>query len=183
MALELPKFTKKEKAPSDKPSVTLKVAQFFEKNPIMKILIPVILFLIIVVIFILVIFGDGILMDKDDDASVDSSNQSNEVLVIPEDDIIKDKEIVELIDNDPLSPDILASAKYTGSVVGSSAEAQGSSNRHPIVHPWRMCGRSNAFAASEPSKQPCAWFHTRRPGTRCEIAPSSTVSVSGTEWS
>lgn len=120
MALELPKFTKKEKAPSDKPSVTLKVAQFFEKNPIMKILIPAILFLIIVAIFILVIFGDGILMDKDDDASVDSSNQSNEVLVIPENDIIKDKEIVELIDNDPLSPDILASAKYTGSVVGSS---------------------------------------------------------------
>ena len=59
-------------------------------------------------------------MDKDNSDSVDTSTQSNEVQVIPGNNIIKDKEIVNLIDDDPLSPDILASAKYTGSVVGSS---------------------------------------------------------------
>ena len=31
MALELPKFTKKEKS-SDKPDITLQIAQFFEKR-------------------------------------------------------------------------------------------------------------------------------------------------------
>lgn len=118
MALELPKFTKKEKS-SDKPDITLQIAQFFEKNPIMKIIIPVILFLILVAIFIFVIFGDGILTDDNLD-NVGTSTQSNEVQVIPGNNIIKDKEITSLIDSDPLSPDILSSASYTGSVVGSS---------------------------------------------------------------
>ncbi len=120
MALELPKFTKKEKKPGDKPGITLKVSQFFEKNPIMKIVIPVVLFLILVAVFLLVVFGDGVIMDKDDAGSNDTSVQSNEVQVIPGNNIIKDKEITNLIDSDPLSPDILASASYTGSVVGSS---------------------------------------------------------------
>lgn len=119
MALELPKFTKKEKS-SDKPDITLQIAQFFEKNPIMKILIPVILFLILVAIFIFVIFGDGILMNDDVSDNVGTSTQSNEVQVIPGNNIIKDKEIAKLIDSDPLSPDILSAASYTGSVVGSS---------------------------------------------------------------
>ncbi len=120
MALELPKFTKKEKQSGGTTALTLKVAQFFEKNPIMKIVIPVILFLIIVAVFLLVIFGDGILMDKGDSDTGDTSVQSNEVQVIPGNDIIKDKDIVTLIEKDPLSPDILSTAKYTGSVVGSS---------------------------------------------------------------
>jgi len=120
MALELPKFTKKEKKPGENTGLTLKIAQFFEKNPFMKIVIPVVLFLILVAIFILVVFGDGILMDKEDPNADNSSAQSNEVQVIPGNNIIKDKEILELIDSDPLSPDILASATYTGSVVGSS---------------------------------------------------------------
>lgn len=119
MALELPKFTKKEKS-SDKPDITLQIARFFEKNPIMKILIPVILFLILVAIFIFVIFGDGILTNDDISDNVGTSTQSNEVQVIPGNNLIKDKEIAELIDNDPLSPDILSAASYTGSVVGSS---------------------------------------------------------------
>ncbi len=119
MALELPKLTKKEKQSGDKNGITLQIARFFEKNPIMKIIIPVILFLILVAVFLLVVFGDGILMNADD-ADVDTSVQSNEVQVIPGNNIIKDKEIVNLISNDPLSPDILASATYTGSVVGSS---------------------------------------------------------------
>ncbi len=120
MALELPKFTKKEKSAGSKPDITLKIAQFFEKNPFMKIVIPVVLFLILVAIFIFVVFGDGILLDKDSIDTNDTSVQSNEVQVIPGNNIIKDKEIVNLIDKDPLSPDILSSATYTGSVVGSS---------------------------------------------------------------
>ena len=119
MALELPKFTKKERI-SDKPGITLQVAQFFEKNPIMKIVIPVILFLILVAIFIFIVFGDGILMDDGLSDDVGTSTQSNEVQVIPGNNIIKDKEIASLIDSDPLSPDILSAASYTGSVVGSS---------------------------------------------------------------
>lgn len=123
MALELPKFGKKEKTPKqsgDKPSFTLQVAQFFEKNPIMKIVIPVILFLLLVAVFLLVIFGDGILLDKDNTDSNDTTVESNEVQVIPGNNIIKDKEVISLIDSDPLSPDILSTASYTGSVVGSS---------------------------------------------------------------
>ncbi len=120
MALELPKFTKKEKTSGSKNGFTLQIASFFEKNPIMKILIPVILFLILVAIFIFVVFGDGILIENDNTDTNDTSVQSNEVQVIPGSNIIKDKEVVELIDKDPLSPDILASATYTGSVVGSS---------------------------------------------------------------
>ena len=120
MALELPKFTKKEKSSGDKAGLTLQIASFFEKNPAMKIIIPVILFLILVAIFLFVVFGDGILMEKDNGELDNSSAQSNEVQVIPGNNIIKDKEITELIDEDPLSPDILSSATYTGSVVGSS---------------------------------------------------------------
>lgn len=120
MALELPKFTKKEKTSGSKSGLTLQIAAFFEKNPIMKILIPVILFLILVAIFIFVVFGDGILTDDDDTSIDNSSAQSNEVQVIPGNNIIKDKEIIKLIDDDPLSPDILSSATYSGSVVGSS---------------------------------------------------------------
>ncbi len=123
MALELPKFGKKENAAGfaeAKSSVILKISQFFEKNPWMKIAIPVILFLILVAIFLLVIFGDGILSGEDDTDNLGTSVQSNEVQVIPGNNIIKDKELVDLIDNDPLSPDILANAKYTGSVFGSS---------------------------------------------------------------
>lgn len=124
MALELPKFAKKEKkvgtAGGAKNDVTLKVMNFFEKNPAMKIIIPVLLFIILVAVFLFVIFGDGILMGEDEGSQTDVTAQTNEVQVIPGNNIINDKEIVELIDNDPLSQDILASAKYTGSVVGTS---------------------------------------------------------------
>lgn len=119
MALELPKFTKKEKL-SEKPGITLQISQFFEKNPIMKVIVPVILFLILVAIFIFVIFGDGILTDDNNSDNIGTSTPSNEVQVIPGNNVIKDKEITKLIDSDPLSPDILSAASYTGSVVGSS---------------------------------------------------------------
>lgn len=122
MALELPKLAKKEKKSSDQPGATLKIAQFFEKNPAMKIVIPVVLFLILVAIFLFVVFGDGtIVEDNESDEIPGTSLQANQVQVIPENNsIIKDKEIAELIDDDPISPDILASAVYTGSVTGSS---------------------------------------------------------------
>ena len=50
----------------------------------------------------------------------DVTANSNQVEVIPGNNVIKDKVIVDLIDSDPLSPDILASATYTGYVTGSS---------------------------------------------------------------
>ena len=121
MAIELPKFTKKEKQGGNSSDATMKVAQFFEKNPAMKIVIPVVLFLILVAIFLFVVFGDGTLTDDNNSSdSTDTSVQSNEVQVIPGNNIIKDKKVKELIDADPISPDILAAATYTGSVTGSS---------------------------------------------------------------
>lgn len=120
MALELPKLTKKEKKSVDAPGATMKAAQFFEKNPAMKIVIPVVLFLILVAIFLFVVFGDGTITDDNNSDSTDTSVQSNEVQVIPGNNVIKDKKVKELIDADPISPDILASATYTGSVTGSS---------------------------------------------------------------
>ena len=122
MALELPKLGKKEKGEkvaSPKNDIMLKVMDFFDKNPIMKIIIPVIIFVIVAAILIFIVFGDGIIKNggKTDDS--DLTNDSNYVQALPSDDIIKDKEIVDLINNDPLSPDILASAKYKGRVKGS----------------------------------------------------------------
>lgn len=120
MALELPKFTKKEKQPGEKSAIMQKISQFFEKNPIMKIIIPVVLFLILVAVFLLVIFGDGVLTNDENADGTSTIVGSNEVQIVPGNNIIRDKEITKLIDSDPLSPDILAAASYTGSVTGSS---------------------------------------------------------------
>lgn len=124
MALELPKFGKKDKETANvaggaKNDIVLKFTDFFEKNPWMKIVIPIVLFLILVIVFVFAIMGDGVLMG-DNEVDVDVTSLSNEVQIIPGNNIIKDKEIVDLIKNDPLSEDILASAAYTGSVVGTS---------------------------------------------------------------
>ena len=124
MALELPKFSKKDKtsggvAGGAKNDIVLKFTDFFEKNPWMKIVIPIVLFLILVIVFVFAILGDGVLTG-DNEAGVDATAPSNEVQIIPDNNVIKDKEIVELIKQDPLSEDILASASYTGSVKGSS---------------------------------------------------------------
>jgi hypothetical protein len=122
MALELPKFGKKDKeagSAKQKSDVALKIMDFFEKNPWMKIVIPALLFIILVAVFIFAMFGDGIL--SGDNTGVDSNVPvQNEVLIGPGNNIIKDPEIVELIEDDPLSEDILASAKYTGSVVSET---------------------------------------------------------------
>ncbi len=123
MALELPKFGKKEKTAnvaSPKNDVMLKIMDFFDKNPIMKILIPVILFLILAGVILFLVFGDGVLtgdnIPNDDEIAINS----NQVDVLPGNNLIKDKEVVELINNDPLSEDIMAAAQYKGYVKGSS---------------------------------------------------------------
>ncbi len=123
MALELPKFgskEKKEKSFSPKNDIMLKFMDFFDKNPIMKILIPVVLFVILVGIILFLVFGDGVLVGNNDPDPNSITANSNQVDVLPGNNIIKDKEVVELIDTDPLSEDILATAKYMGFVKGSS---------------------------------------------------------------
>lgn len=123
MALELPKFgskEKKEKKAAPKNDIMLKVMDFFDKNPIMKILIPIILFIILAGVVLFLIFGDGVLTGDNIPDTDDIASNSNQVEVLPGSNLIKDKEIVELIDNDPLSEDILASAEYKGYVKGSS---------------------------------------------------------------
>ncbi len=123
MALELPKFGKKEKkakVASPKNDIMLKVMDFFDKNPIMKIVIPVLLFLILASIILFLTFGSGEIFGGDVPDENEINAGSNQVEVLPGNNIIKDKEIVELIDNDPLSEDILASAKYCGYVSGNS---------------------------------------------------------------
>ncbi len=120
MALELPKLgskEKKDKVAGPKNDALLKFMDFFDKNPLMKILVPLILFIIIAAIILFLIFGDGVLTGDNDEGL---ENNSNYVQALPSDDIINDKEIVELINSDPLSPDILATAKYKGFVRGSN---------------------------------------------------------------
>ncbi len=123
MALELPKFGKKGDGSGGgkaKPDVVLKITNFFDKNPMMKIIIPVILFVILVAVILFIILGDNILLMDNAELPEDVTANSNQVEVIPGNNVIKDKVIVDLIDSDPLSPDILASATYTGYVTGSS---------------------------------------------------------------
>lgn len=121
MALELPKLGKKADQGNAAPKVdvTLKVMEFFDKNPFMKILIPVVLFIILLAVFLFVIFGDGVILD-DEGVLTDDSVATNQVEVLPGNNIIKDKTIVDLIESDPLSEDILATAVYKGCVTGSS---------------------------------------------------------------
>jgi hypothetical protein len=122
MALELPKLTKKDgkgAASAPKVDVTLKVMEFFDKNPFMKILIPVVLFLILCAVFLFIIFGDGVILD-DTKTQSDSSASAGQVEVVPGNNIITDKTVVKLIETDPLSGDILATAEYKGCVKGSS---------------------------------------------------------------
>lgn len=122
MALELPKLGKKDKQAANaapKVDLTLKIMEFFDKNPFMKILIPVVLFLVFCAIFLFVIFGDGIILDETT-AGTDDSVATEQVEVIPGNNIIQDKTVVKLIEEDPLSEDILATAVYKGCVKGSS---------------------------------------------------------------
>ena len=126
MPLELTRNSNKEKKPKNKnggpkKDAMLKFFEFFEKNPILKIIIPVLLFAILAGIFVFVIFGDGVLRGKDDaSAGTPTQSETNTVDVLPGNNTITDEDVVSLIEKDPLSADILATAKYTGYAVGSS---------------------------------------------------------------
>ena len=68
----------------------------------------------------LIVFGDKVLTaDPSKDVGVQNPN-SNIVEVLPGDNTITDDKVLEIINKDPLSADILAGAKYTGFVTGSS---------------------------------------------------------------
>lgn len=105
-------------AAAKKPDAVLKIVEFFDKNPIMKIVVPAVLFIIVVAVVVFVIFGDGVLSGSDDDVGT----EPNEIIISQDTqtEIKQDKEIVALIESDPLSEDILANAKYTGYLVGNT---------------------------------------------------------------
>lgn len=121
MALELTrKSGNKNNTPKPQIDILPKIEEFFQKNPIMKIVIPVVLFLIIATVFLIIIFGDKVFTEEPDaNTSTDAPN-SNIVEVLPGDNDITDKKVLDIINKDPLSEDILANAKYTGYVSGSS---------------------------------------------------------------
>ncbi len=120
MALELTRKGGNNKKPKPQVNILPKIEEFFQKNPIMKIIVPVVGFLIIVVIFLLIVFGDKVLIeDPSQNTGVQNPN-SNVVEVLPGDNEITDEEVLEIINKDPLSADILAGAKYKGYVNGSS---------------------------------------------------------------
>lgn len=124
MALEFPKRGDKEKKGSGgapKIDIAMKLMEFFDKNPIMKILVPVVLLLVFTGVILFVVLGDNILMDENELGTTTSMVATDYVGVIDgSNSPIKDKEVVELIEKDPLSEDILANAVYKGYVSGSS---------------------------------------------------------------
>ncbi len=120
MALELTRKGNSPKKPKQPSNILPKIEEFFQKNPIMKIIIPVIAFIIIVSVFLLIVFGDNVFTDDDKPDSGTVAPDSNVVEVLPGNNEITDDKIIEIINDDPLSPDILSSAKYTGYVSGSS---------------------------------------------------------------
>lgn len=125
MALELTRKKDgagKAKTPGQKSDIVLKIMELFEKNPFLKILIPVLLFLILAGIICFVIFGDGVLMGKNVEPSGNESllPASNAVDVLPGNNQITDDQVLSVIQSDPLSEDVLAKASYHGYVSGSS---------------------------------------------------------------
>jgi hypothetical protein len=121
MALELTrKGGNKKKDAKQQIDILPKLEEFFQKNPIMKIVVPVIGFIIIVVIFLIIVFGDKVFFEEPDtDTGVQNPN-SNIIEVLPGGNEITDEKVLDIINDDPLAADILASAKYKGYVTGSS---------------------------------------------------------------
>lgn len=124
MALELTRKKDgagKTKTPGQKSDIMLKIMELFEKNPFLKIVIPVLLFLILAGIICFIIFGDGVLAGKNTEpASETLLPASNSVDVLPGNNQITDEEVISVIQSDPLSEDILSKASYHGYVSGSS---------------------------------------------------------------
>ena len=121
MALELTrKGGNKKKDAKQQIDILPKLEEFFQKNPIMKIVVPVIGFIIIVVIFLIIVFGDKVFFEEPQvDTDVQNPN-SNIIEVLPGGNEITDEKVLDIINDDPLAADILASAKYKGYVTGSS---------------------------------------------------------------
>ena len=121
MALELTrKGGNKKKDAKQQIDILPKLEEFFQKNPIMKIVVPVIGFIIIVVIFLIIVFGDKVFFEEPQvDTDVQNPN-SNIIEVLPGGNEITDEKVLDIINDDPLAADILASAKYKGYETGSS---------------------------------------------------------------
>ena len=100
------------------------VTEFFNKNPFMKFVIPVVLFVLISAVFLIAVFGDGVIMNGGDDVTQSGAEGSTSVAeVVPQAEIVDgttDAYIAGLIANDPFSEDILASAHYKGAVIYST---------------------------------------------------------------
>ncbi len=120
MALELTRKSGSPKKPKQPNNILPKIEEFFQKNPIMKIVIPAIAFLIIVSVFLIIVFGDKVFTEDPQQNTGTVAPDSNVVEVLPGNNEITDKKVLEIINDDPLSADILSSAKYTGYVGGSS---------------------------------------------------------------
>jgi hypothetical protein len=63
MALELTRKGGNNKNPKPQINILPKIEEFFQKNPIMKIVVPVICFVILVTVFLLIVFGDKVLIE------------------------------------------------------------------------------------------------------------------------
>lgn len=110
-----------------------KISQFFQKNPTMKYLIPVMLFIISIAVFLAFVFGDGSLNKPLGPLPTEGVTSTDDTaVVLPNDSNIigsADPNLSALIQRDPSSEQILARAKYTGCVIVAS-----SSHRIAIIN-------------------------------------------------
>ena len=90
------------------------MSSFFEKNPIMKILLPVILIAIAFIVAIMIIF-QGINTDTDVDENITAAGQA--VVILPQEERTETETLAEGVD--PFSEDVLANAKVTGIIYNS----------------------------------------------------------------
>ena len=65
-------------------------------------------------------FGDKVLTEEPDSSTGVQNPNSNVIEVLPGGNDITDEKVLEIINKNPLSADILSSAKYTGYASGSS---------------------------------------------------------------
>lgn len=101
------------------------VSEFFKKNPFMKYLIPIMIFIICIAVFLAVVFGDGSLGEEMQPLPTEGvSNTDDTAVVLPNGSNIvgvTDPNLSDLIRRDPLAEEILAKAKYNGCVIVASS--------------------------------------------------------------